>query len=353
MTRLRAVDDVIGALPGQRWPQLPAPAYTGKPGPCVGLAVESMRRHMTDEGWLLMAGLEAGGYTLHGHAIGPSLTDVRAILARERPGTVLIQDKREYIGKTAGPGFDRRETFTHAGTLSGRPDIFRGTVIKDAQNDGLLHIESAKEIGAHFWVTPYHPRIVHHLAPFTRPEHLVRTYHTVDAEQVPAYSAAGRSGCILSGAVSAVYPLRKRLADNAGALYHTTHHRHPGYHRRGPATPEYLRTLSRFRVSICTSSVFGYALRKIVEAVACGCRVITDLPTDDVLPGGIDAALVRVPPSISVREVSELIRHLCDTYDPERQGHYAALALARYDWRVEGVRLAGAIEELRRGYVSS
>lgn len=349
----RTVADVLAALPPRPGVPLPAPAYAGASGNgCqarVGLAVESMRRHTSAEGFELFAGLEAAGYVLHGHNIGPGLTDVREILRRERPGTVFVQDKREYVGRTAGPGFDRRETFLHAAALADRPDVWRGTLIKDAQHDPDFHRGSAAEIGAHFHVCYYHPAVVARLAPYVRPGHLVRTYHTVNADDVPAYSPDGRDGCLLSGAVSGVYPLRSRLLANAGALYRCTVLRHPGYGRQKCHTPAFLQTLSRFRVAVCTSSVFGYALRKHVEAVACGCTVITDLPADDVLPG-VDAALVRVHPSVTLREMSGLVRHHCETYDPERAAHYAAEALRRYDYRVEGRRLAAAIEELRSGY---
>jgi hypothetical protein len=177
----------------------------------------------------------------------------------------------------------------------------------------------------------------------------VRTYHTLDADIVPVYSAVGRQGCLLSGAVSGVYPLRWRLFREAGRLPRVTVLGHPGYHRRGCATPDFLRQLSRHKVAVCTASIYGYALRKIAEATACGCVVITDLPTDEVMPQ-IDGNLVRVHPETTTAEIAALLDYHYAHYTPERQQHYARLAMDYYDYRVEGKRLAAAIEEMRRAY---
>lgn len=84
---------------------------------------------------------------------------------------------------------------------------------------------------------------------------------------------------------------------------------------------------------------------------ACGCRVITDLPSDEILPE-IDGNLVRVHPEISLLEMKDLINSLVSSYDEERQREYARLAQARYDYRVEGRRLADAIEKMRLNYRS-
>ena len=75
---------------------------------------------------------------------------------------------------------------------------------------------------------------------------------------------------------------------------------HPGYHANGSFTPAlHSRNSTKFKVAICTSSTMGFALRKIIEATACGCRVITDLPAGEVMPE-IDGNLTRVSSDISL-----------------------------------------------------
>jgi hypothetical protein len=95
--------------------------------------------------------------------------------------------------------------------------------------------------------------------------------------------------------------------------------------------------------------MWGHAFRKIMEATACGCRVITDLPTDEVLPH-IDDNLIRVHPSISPSEMTEIVREECEHYDPEFQCHLAAEACTYYDYRAVGLKLANDIEDLRQRY---
>lgn len=386
------IDDVIANLLirgtcGYQVGELPAPAYDepsdSASRPKIGLAVESMRRHMTDEGWQLFQGLETADYRLCGnfHAGQETFTndpplyriranDTASILELMNPSTLVIQDKREWIGRTAGgpKSFDPREMFTNVSALKVRDDVFKLTVLKDAQSDELLHVEAANEIGCQAWVCYYHPRIVKHLAPFVRQRHLVRTWHSVDADAVPTYSPEyfdinakklkPRDGCLLSGALSGAYPFRKRIMDwhhrgeLSGGRNGSTmciHLPHPGYGRGGCKTPEFLKTLAEYKVAVCTSSVYGYALRKIVEATACGCRVITNLPEDEVMPH-IDANLVRVSENILPGQMRDLLKRLIDGYDPSFQEAMAGVCKSWYDYRAVGKRLAADIETLRRDY---
>jgi hypothetical protein len=308
-----------------------------------------MRLHATDEGHQLQQGLRHAGYTLHGADLGPSLTDVRAILGRDDPSVVVVQDPREWLGLTADRTRDPRMRFTNLDALRDRPDVFRVGVVKDAQSDGPLHAQTALEAGTHAWVTYYHADAVCRVAPHLRREHLVRTYHSVDAEMVPPYADRGRSGCVVSGALGGAYPLRTRLARDAARLPDCTVLRHPGYHRRGSATPDYLRALARFKVAVCTASVYGYALRKLVEGTACGCVVITDLPESDCLPH-IDKNLIRVSPDMPTKVISDIIREAESTYCPEKQAAFALAACRYYDFRAAGERLACDIERARLGY---
>lgn len=361
---MRTYDDICNQVTPMTGMSLPVPPYTDPRSRAVdvGLCVPSMQRHMTDEGWQLFAGLNRGsdswwleGYglekeTTRGFSYG--LTDVQLTLEQYRPRTVLLQDKREWEGRTAGKGFDNNERFGRVTALNGC-GAFVGTVLKDAQNNPEYHRESAAEIGAHFWVTYYNTKIVSHVAPYVRPEHCVRTYHSLDRDVVPAFSMRDRqNSALLSGAVSGAYPLRSRLmklATQTLELKSVVTLGHPGYHRLGTSTPDYIRMHTRHKVAICTSSKYGYALRKIIEATAAGCRVITDLPTDEVLPE-IDGNLVRISTDITPTELENTIRLLCDSYDPFSQEKWSRAAVGYYDYRVQGKILADNIEALRKTY---
>jgi hypothetical protein len=346
------VNHVLNRLGRPGTNALPVPLYTYREGGTrVGLAVASMRDHTSDEGWKLFEGLEHAGYFLHGHGIDPSLTSVREILRRDNPSVVVVQDQREWEGQTAGPGFDTRETFRNVHALAHRPDTFRVGVLKDAHQKTDYHRASFESFGAHAFVCYYHPRIVAQLAPYVRPQHLIRTYHCIDPAHLPPWNPAlKRHQGVITGALSNAYPLRQRLfrAAEAGEIPCQAV-RHPGYHRNGCHTPEYMGRLSLYKVSVCTSSIYGYALRKLVESTAVGCRVITDLPEDEIMPA-IDKNLVRIRPDTPVRHVGEVIHDLIHSYDEELQKNFAAAAVEFYDFRTAGTRLAQDIDTMRASY---
>ena len=357
MSQPYLIRDVLEGLPEVIGTPLPPPPYTGPAvdqRPRVGMAVESMRRHMTDEGWQIFAGLEHAGYTLTGHNLMTRLNNghvacdvknVSDILHQLTPGTVVVQDKREW--DLARRDFrDPNAVFHNVGMLRSRHDVFKLTILKDAQQRPAYHAESAAEMGVHAWIVYYHPSLIARLAPYTRTAHLVRTYHTVDPDAVPAYQAEGRSGCLLSGAVSSAYPLRQRLVRALAGMPEVACKPHPGYHRKGCETPQFLQILSRYKAAVCTASRYGYALRKIIEATACGCAVVTDLPADEVLPE-IDGNLVRVHNGATAAQVYEVVRRAIDGYDPSSQERYAQAAKAWYDYRIMSTRLADNIEHLR------
>lgn len=334
--------------------QLPAPDYTGPSKedlrPRLALANEAGSRHMTDESWQLMLALQAGGYFLAGRNCPYDETDVAAMLDKQNPSVVVVQDKREWLGQTAERKRDPRYCFTNTTALASRHDVFKVTIVKDAQNDRNMHEQAAREMGMHAWIVYYHPGRVCRLAPYLRWRHLIRTWHTVDKDVVPAYDPRGRKGCLLSGALgSKVYPLRTRLASYWRGIPELSVMTHPGYHERGSSTPDYLKALSKFKVAICTASIYGYALRKIIEATAAGCIVVTDLPHDDKLPY-IEGNLARVSPNATTQEVGRVVQACLDDYTPDLQEHYQREALAFYDYRAMGVRLTNDIETLRQRY---
>jgi hypothetical protein len=356
--RLRTIEDTIFPLPKARQGIYPlsAPRYDpdGEHSKVkVAMVVESMARHMTDEGHQIGKGLEESGYVLAGHRCTFDSTDTVDICHSLKPETLLVQDKREWDLRPR----DFREknaAFRNVEYLKSRANIFKLTILKDAQQRPDYHMQSASEMGVHAWVIYYNSVIVSRLAQYTRPQHLIRTYHSVNPDLVPVFLPGSlernrRKGCLLSGAIHPVYPLRTTLVKRKFLLPDTDILPHPGYHMRGCHTPSYLRTLSHYKVAICTSSMYGYALRKIIEATACGCMVVTDLPVDEVLPE-IDGNLIRVPPSITATEMAKLLPRLYQMYDPDTQRAYSEKAKSWYDYRQIGARLSRDIENMRLHY---
>lgn len=348
--KTQSVDDVIDRLTKTEPPYetyyLPRPQYhpPEKLGPRLVLGVSSMKDHMTDEGWQLTHGLSQHGYIHCGHGLPEPCTHVPTLLNKYSPSVVVVQDKREWL--PTGDFRDQNAVFTDINVLAERHDIFKLTVIKDAQQRPGFHRASADEIGCHAWIHYYHPSIVHHLQPYIRPMDLIRTWHTVDATALLGLLwSTQRQGAILSGAISSAYPLRQRIA-NGRLPIHVL--RHPGYHRRGCATKGYVQTLAGYKVAICTASKYGYSLRKMVEATVAGCIVVTDLPVDEKLPFGTDANLVRIHPNISMQDLGALLKDLEAEWNNDVQQAHAENALWGFDYhRVTGV-LAQMIEVHRQ-----
>lgn len=350
---MRIIQDILHSIPSAPATATasPSPSYFGSNCNGLALAVPSMRRHVSDEGWQLMLGLQTAGYQLAGRSFCDiNLTDVPAILkVTSAPGVVVVQDKREWTSHHRDYR-DRNDHFTNVHALASRLDLFKVAVVKDLHQRPSFYACHANEIRAHAWVIYYHPRLIQCLAPYIRPEHVIRTYHSIDCGQVPQY-AAQRQGCLLSGYNHrGYYPLRHRLIRAVKQLPQTDYLQHPGYRLFPEAnTKSYLQVLSRYKAAICTSSIYGYAVRKIIEATACGCRVVTDLPTDDVLPA-IDDNLVRVDPDVSTNAIADMLKQLYAGYDPARQEWFAHQAISFYDYRTIGIQLAHNIETARRNY---
>lgn len=353
---VRTIDEVIANLGAIRCERLPVPNYVySADGPSVALALKSFERHMTDEGHQLQCGWENSGVELYGrhYPFGRGITDANSIVDGSQASVCIVQDRREWDRKRPSC-FDRQAGFCNTRMLRGRSSLFRVTVCKDAHGDPEWTRTSHRNLAPHAWLIYYHPRIVCHLAGWLRPEHCIRVYHTVDKYAVPEFSASERAGMLLSGAVlPSVYPLRWNLRcywrRNGSNLPGVTVRRHPGYNALGSHTPQFLRDLAKFKVSICTSSIYGYSLRKIIESVACGCVVVTDLPVDDALPE-IDEALVRIRSDSRPEDVFELCRELENGYDADYREHFASKAVEFYDWRASGRRQIDAIEAMRANY---
>jgi hypothetical protein len=347
---MRQVADVLASIPPRGGPAetklLPLPAYSPDPLRVnrIGLAVESMKKHTTDEGWQIFDGLQQTGFTLCGHGLPVDLTDVRRIMVSTYPRIAVVQDKREW-DFPVGDFRDPQAHFENVECLGKEPHCFKLTILKDAHQRMAYHRQSAEEMGVHAWIVYYNPDVVKALAPYVRKEHLIRTYHSLDSKLVPDYSPT-RTGCILSGALSLTYPMRQRMVAGVGQLPDAYYLRHPGYNRIGCYTSAYLKRLAEFKVAICTSSIYGYALRKIIEATACGCTVVTDLPEDEVMPA-IDGNLVRVDSNVSVDEMKRLLLKLYHSYDPAVQEAFATSAKTWYDYRKVTKRLSLDIEDFQ------
>lgn len=337
--------------------QLPVPKYfpPEKDWRGVGLAVEDMDRDVTDEGMQLFRGLESNGYTLYGYNLHKQLdkrkfneTHIPTILQHAKPTTLILQDHREWdtqVIRHRSPHF----AFTGLDELGNSNTTFKLTILKDAHQRPHYHRQCADVMGCHAWITYYHPTVVSYLASYVRPQHLIRTYHTIDSRRIAPYTTNGRSGCVISGAVTGHYPLRTRITANAYALPYTTKLPHPGYGNKGCQTYNYIKQLSRFKVSICTSSVYGYALRKIIESTAAGCVVVTDLSPEDKLPY-IDDNLVRIHPEIPIQQLNKLLQDLLASYDGERQEQLSNLCRTHYNYPVVCNKLTKDIETLRSNY---
>lgn len=312
----------------------------------LGLATENGRRHMTDESWQIFAGLYENGYTLCGYNMKAALgakaneeTSIPKILEQYNPNIVVIQDKREWDHHSKEP----RAYFGGSWALKSH-DCFKATILKDAHNNPYYHNEASRRMGINAHVIYYDEETVRKQAPWLKGP-VIRTYHTIDKDLIPPYS--DRYGvALLSGALSKAYPLRQKLANNLDSLPEgTCYLAHPGYKNYKCFTPSYLKELSRFRVAICTCSVYKYALRKIIEATACGCIVLTNLPRYYSLPA-IDENLVRISDSAPLSEIKWIIKHCYSSYNCDKQRRLSEIAKQYYDYRVEGHRLVTNIDNM-------
>jgi len=343
----RTVQETLNQLkPMQTCQELPRPAFMPNSSTeRVVLGVESMKRHMTDEGWQITNGLACQGYRHCGYNLDYPQTNVCKIIEHTNPGIVVVQDIREW---DVQPG-NFRESEARFENITALQDhnSLNVTILKDAHQNPLYHRQAAIDMACHAWIVYYHPRIVKCLAPYVREQDLIRTYHSLNPDDIPLWNNQ-REGVGMSGAMSSVYPLRQRIRQFQAKL-NMTWLTHPGYHRKGCCTPEYLQFLSRFKVAVCTSSRYGYALRKIIEATAVGCRVITDLPVDDVLPE-IDSNLIRVHPDINIKSLQCVLEEATANYDYERQYDFACKATVRYNYNTVTSYLADALEAKRMEY---
>lgn len=312
------------------------------------LANKSYETHMTDEGLQLQEGLRSAGWKLSGAGYD-GYRHVRTILNLYRPEHVFVQDKRDWDPDSGCPGATKDLKFKEIGALASSRWAPRvSLVVKDAGPEGSeYHQAFCEEVKPDAVVIYYHPLSVLKHCYWLQPYRLVRIHHSIDPEAVPPF-APGTSRAPLCGSgamLEEVYPLRNRVAPRAGE-FGMSWLRHPGYQNdRGPATPHYLRFLNHHKVSFATASSYGFALRKIIESVACGCTVVTDLPTYDILPE-IDRSLIRVKPTISDTDLKLVFEEAVETWEEEGRRKWAERAIAYYDYRTSGARLSEALRKV-------
>lgn len=312
------------------------------------LANSGYATHMTDEGFQLQEGLHYAGW----HLCGPgydNLRHVRTILNKYKPSNIFVQDKRDWDPDSGCPGAHRYLKFKEINALADSryaPNV--SLVVKDAGPEGSeYHHAFCDEVRPDAVVIYYHPLSVLRYCPWLASYKLIRIHHTIDPYAIPPFAPASeRENLCGSGAVmEEVYPLRMRVSAHPQD-FGMSWLRHPGYHNdRGPATPLYLRFLNRHKVSFATASAYGFSLRKIIEGVACGCTVVTDLPQFDVLPE-IDRALVRIKPTISDADLKLVFQEAIEMWDADGRRKWAEKAIAYYDYRVAGVRLSDALQKV-------
>jgi hypothetical protein len=314
----------------------------------IVLANVDYRSHMTDEGAQLQDGLQLAGWTLVGAGFEHGCKYVPSLLGLYAPRIVVIQDRRDWdpdsrISFRKDIGFDEVKALRRA------TDIVKVAVFKDAGTGLDIQRRYFQEMGVQVLLTYYHADSIRPGAPWIDEYQVVRIYHSVDSEQIPPFQL-DRRGVLVSGAVgSGVYPMRT-MAVRMACGFGWDVLRHPGYGNGGVRTNDYLAKLSGYRVHIATSSRFGFALRKIIESVACGATPVTDLPEHDVLPH-IDGALVRVPQGASLEQLAEAVTTAEASWDPSERRLLAEQCRGYYDWRIAGARCSRAI--LRAAFQAS
>lgn len=298
--------------------------------------------HMTNEGNEFQRGLEAAGWIITGKGFYPNHErDVLAVLDKHNPDVVLVHDKRDF--DPGHGGFMDGIMPQNLHMLAEAKSLFRIAVVKDAGSSIEYHKAFCEQIQADAVVTYYHDQSVLKLSPWLANYELLRTYHTVDADEIAKLNLTGpRLRAIVTGAVSSVYPTRKRAIENRVHIGLDVLS-HPGYGNKRASTPGYLSVLSQYRVHVATASAYGFALRKIVESVAVGATPVTNLPVYDVLPF-IDGALVRITADASRDEIKDAVARADADWNLSERLHYSRLACQHYNWRVMGEALSELIE---------
>lgn len=327
---------------------------------CLQFGVEAFKDYASDTAYRIQAGLADQGFTCFGKRFpgDRNCTDMREVVERERPDIVHVEDWNTWNPKMKQKASADVE-FTNWEWVGQQEGILRCTKHADPWH----HFEEQKHFqrvfNPHAVLVRYEPDLVSRCAPYMKRELMVRLYHTVTREFCRPVREKGRDRiCLLSGAChGVVYPLRTRiwrevrqLPDWEKTFTHRVHHR--WLHSGGSAVPGYMEQLARYKVAFVGCSKFLAAFKKLYEATAAGCIVVTNFPETDRVPV-VDENLFRVPSDISAEALQEICRELAFIWDEEKQKDLAQRTIARYDYRVEAARIHGILTERWRGVVCS
>lgn len=300
---------------------------------------------MTDEGWQLQQGLIENGFEPWGKGFENDSTDVAEIVAATKPDIAVVIDKREWDASMRG-AFDKAAEFRNINALADRHEICKITVCKDAASVLRYQEDWANELRADGFICYYGYSQIGQYSRWISPKRYIRTRHSVDAARVPALGDY-RGGAMVSGARNKhVYPFREtcfRYSEFLGVKVQP----HPGYHNCGTCTPHFLDALATWKVHLCCASRYDFLLRKIIESVACGCTVITDLK--EYVPE-IDGALIRVPTDIAPEALKPIIKKAIREWSFDSALEWSAKAKSHYDYHVAGARLSDRIDMFYRAW---
>jgi hypothetical protein len=308
--------------------------------------VDFYAEYVTNENDELQRGLRMAGWQ-HEIARGRSLADV----CREMdPAMLFVTDPRDFLHWDAFGNLKLPPSHSWTGLDQIPEHVFKATIWKDLFWYPDWQLETIQKIGCHAVVHYYDRAIIETIAPWLS-DMLIRTWHSVNRRLLPEWPEK-RAGVIVSGAVDArkgrdpridPYPMRTRLmrALSRSLPPGWTLRQHPGYHAAGTDTPAYMRALAGHRVSFCSSSAFSFALRKIIESVACGCIVVTDL--HESLPE-IDDSIIRIAPDTPTGNIIGLCNEAAESWNEKTQRAAAARCVAWYDHERRGRELTEALE---------
>jgi hypothetical protein len=295
------------------------------------LANKDYETHMTDEGNQLQQGLRSAGWILSGYGYD-GITDVKEAIDKYNPDIVFIQDFRDWHKDSLGC----YNTNVHWNNYQYLKE-WNGTVVSVLKDAGSIRDKHQRflcdEIDADIIVIYYDKHIVESLNPWTKKKKLLRTFHSLDLTKVPKSIPKIDKGVVSGARNKSIYPGRDICIENASDL-NLDIIKHPGYHNNKCYTNEFMQEISKYKVSICCSSIYFFALRKIIESVACGCTVITDLPYKCVIPG-IDDYLIRIDLN-SVSDIKKTIKTSIDHYDHGAAMEASTICGQMYDYRSVG-----------------
>ena len=305
--------------------------------------LESYRRHMDNGRWLFQRGMEICGWKSMASNLPPGDEGLCTNDLSTVPGAklVIMWPRHEWDYTVRHPcATTPEEGFVNYNKLG--PKCVRIAATHDAGSRVQEHRAWFDEWEPDYYLTWYHDKSVLTQMPFLDPSKLIRTYHILNTPS-SYYCGQRYDRALFSGARNRfVYPLREKIIK--WGLQNVDILPHPGYHMSGSTSYMFLDTLTHYKVSICTASVYNFALKKIFESTAAGCRVITNLPPYDVLPV-IDGNLIRLH-TWTPQTLRDAIGHAIATYDADAQRKLAWECRAYYDYNRESVRLNSKLSAL-------